>query len=55
MSSLSIIASENDYQIFDTETQEIIIKGFSSYKDALIAFERLSSLKTAFAHAQKYP
>jgi hypothetical protein len=51
MDLLRIVSSENDYRIFDIETQEVIIKGFASYEDALTAYKRLLSLKKAFAQA----
>ncbi|MBF0195339.1 MAG: hypothetical protein HQL71_12325 [Magnetococcales bacterium] len=51
MDLLRIISGENDYRIFDLETQEVIIKGFASYEDAYIAYKRLLDIKKAFAQA----
>jgi hypothetical protein len=45
MSSLSIVASKDDYKIYDNDEQQTVVKGIASYKNALYIYERILELK----------
>lgn len=45
MGSLQIVASKDDYRIFDIDENQMIIKGIHSFRNALSVYERLTSLK----------
>lgn len=52
MGSLQIVASKEDYKIFDTDKNQMLIKGIRSFRNALTVYERLISLKES---ATQYP
>ncbi|MBF0131664.1 MAG: hypothetical protein HQL75_03645 [Magnetococcales bacterium] len=45
MGSLSIVASQQEYKIFDHEAGEILITGIGSYRNALRIYDRLTMLR----------
>ena len=54
MGSLHIVASKEDYRIFDADKNQMLVRGIHSFRSALTVYERLTSIKESVAqYAQK--
>lgn len=47
MESLQIVASQEDYKIFDHDENQVLVSGIDSFRHALTLYERLISLREA--------
>ncbi|MBF0141708.1 MAG: hypothetical protein HQL74_15725 [Magnetococcales bacterium] len=45
MGTLSIVASQQGYKIYDHDEEQTLVTGISSYKNALTIYERLTALQ----------
>lgn len=45
MGPFSIVASQQEYKIFDHEAGEILVTGIGSYRNALRIYDRLTRLR----------
>ncbi|HAT49502.1 MAG: hypothetical protein HQL07_10790 [Nitrospirae bacterium] len=52
MGSLSIVANQQEYKIFDHEAGEILVTGIGSYRNALRIYDRLMMLQEIAAVSQ---
>ena len=55
MNSLSIVANNREYKIYDNDEKETIVKGINSFRSALTVYERLSALKDSVASFSRNP
>ncbi len=55
MGSLQIVASKEEYKIFDNDEDQIIVTGISSYKNAINIYEKLIGLKESVARYSSNP
>lgn len=55
MGSLQIVASKEDYRIFDNEEELMIVTGIKSYKNAINIYEKLIHLKESVARYAQHP
>ncbi|MBF0213902.1 MAG: hypothetical protein HQM00_10135 [Magnetococcales bacterium] len=45
MANFQIVAGQSDYKILEVETDRLIIQGITSFRRALVLYERLASLQ----------
>ncbi len=55
MGSIQIVASKEEYKIFDNDEEQILVTGISSYKNAINIYEKLISLKESVARYTNDP
>ena len=50
MGSLQIVASQEDYKIYDRDESRMLMTGLRSFRNALTVYERLISLRESSTH-----
>ena len=55
MGPLQIVVNQEEYKILDTDENQTIVKGITSFRTALTVYERLISLKESVARFAQTP